>query len=362
MLTVSDRIAMLKDLTDAMGVPGYESDVRRAISAHLPAGVAVETDNLGSMICRLQGSSESPRVMLVGHMDEIGFMVTDITKEGFIRFQPLGGWWDQVLLAQRVVIRGAEGDVPGIIGSKPPHLLEEEERNKIVKKKDMFIDIGASGEDGARALGVRPGDPIVPWSPFGHMADPKLLMAKAWDNRIGCAVFMDVMHRLVGTDHPNTVYGVGTVQEEVGLRGAQTSASVVDPDVCLVLEVSIAADVPGMSDSVPDKLGGGPSILIYDGSMIPNTALRDLVVETAEAEGIPHQFTYMARGGTDGGRIHMHSRGVPGVVLGVPTRYIHSHTGIIHMDDFAHTSQLVEAVVRRLDSDVVAGLTRDAEE
>ncbi len=357
---LSDRLQMLRELTEAMGLPGYEDDVRQVISRHVPPGTTVERDNLGSIICRLQGADERPRVMLAGHMDEIGFMVTRVTKEGFLKFQPLGGWWDQVLLAQRVMVRGSSGYVPGIIGSKPPHLLEEEERQKVVKKKNMFIDIGAQSEEAVREMGIRPGDPVMPFSPFGPMNDPKLLMAKAWDDRVGCGLFLDVMKRLAGSSHPNTLYGVGTVLEEVGLRGAVTSAHVVDPDVCLVLESSIAGDMPDMEpDLSPEKLGGGPSILLYDGSMIPNLRLRDLVVETAEAENIPYQYSYMPGGGTDGGRVHVHARGVPCLVIGVPARYIHSHTGIIHMEDFDRASRLLEAVVRRLDAGEVKRLTGD---
>jgi len=263
--------------------------------------------------------------------------VTKITKEGFLRFLPVGGWWEQVMLAQRVIVKTRKGDVPGIIGSKPPHILDSEERNKVVKKKDMFIDIGAADEEEAQEeLGVRPGDAVVPDSRFQVMANGRLVMGKAWDDRIGVALFIDVMRLLKDEDHPNTLYGVGTVQEEVGLRGAQTSADA--------------------SEAVT-KIGAGPSVLVLDASMIPNRRLVELCEKTAEEEDIPFQPSAMARGGTDAGRIHLHSAGVPSLVISVPTRYIHSHTSVLSLEDYDNTVKLVAALVKRLDAKTVAWLT-----
>jgi len=355
---MDQTLEMLRELTDAPGVSGYEGEVRAVVRRYLEQVATIEHDNLGSIIGKKAGTSERPRIMIAGHMDEIGFMVTGITKEGFLRFQTLGGWWEQVMLAQRVVVKAQRGDVIGIIGSKPPHILSQDERKKVVEKKDMFIDVGAASEDEARkVLGIKPGDPVIPWSPFAVMANGQAVMAKAWDDRIGCAVFIDVLRNLRNEAHPNTVYGVGTVQEEVGLRGATTSAEAVDPDVGFALEVSIAGDMPGVKEhEATDKLGAGPSILIYDGSMIPSIRLRDLVVETAEAEKIPYQFSAMPGGGTDAGRIHIHGRGVPSLVLGVPCRYIHSHAGIIRRDDYDHTVKLITAVIKRLDVKTVRSL------
>jgi endoglucanase len=352
---------MFKELTEVSGVSGYEHEVRHVIRKYAEPYSSIEYDNLGSIVCKKQGSNKSPRIMIPGHIDEIGFMVTNITSEGFIKFIPLGGWWDQVMLAQKVNVKTRKGDVVGLVGSKPPHILTPEERKKVVEKKDMFIDIGASSaEEATQVFGVRPGDPIVPVSPFEIMSNEKLLMAKAWDDRVGCALFIDVMKALQKQDHPNTVYGVGTVQEEIGLRGAQTSAAVVQPDVCLTLEVAIAGDMPGMKKDEPptEKLGMGPVILLADATMIPNIHLRDLVVETAEENKIPYQFSAMMGGGTDGGKVHMYAKGVPSIVIGVPTRYIHSHTGIIHYDDYVHTLNLLIALIAKLDAHTVASLTK----
>lgn len=349
---------MLKELTDAPGVPGYEREARLVMERHIqPFADELIRDRLGSVIARKQGGGAEPRIMLAGHLDEVGFMVSLITDDGYLRFQQLGGWWDQVLLSQRVVIKTHKGDVVGVIGSKPPHVLTPEERNKVVEKKDMFIDIGAESKDDAMEMGVRMGDPIVPVSEFTVMNNEKYLMAKALDNRIGCALAIDTLRHLQQTEHPNTVYGVGTVQEEVGLRGAQTSSFVVEPDVGIALEVAIAGDMPGMKpEQAQSKLGAGPTVLLYDATLIPNIKLRDLVIETAEEENIPLQFDIMPAGGTDAGRMHLFGRGAAALCIGVPTRYVHSHAGIMHRDDYDATVRLLVALVRKLDEDQVAAL------
>jgi putative aminopeptidase FrvX len=226
----------------------------------------------------------------------------------------------------------------------------------------MYIDIGATSADEARALGVQPGDPVIPVSEFEIMGNPKTYLAKALDDRVGCAVFVQAMKELArepgGKGLPNTVYGVGTVQEEVGLRGATTSVDLVKPDVAIVLEADIAGDVPGIKpEDCATKLGKGPALVVFDARMIPNVKLRRLVMETAAENDIPLQLSSLEGGGTDGGAIHIHAGGVPSVVIGVPTRHIHSHAGIIHRDDYDAAVKLVKLVVGKLDQATVDGLT-----
>jgi endoglucanase len=349
---------LLKEITEASGVPGYESDVRAIMRRNLEDVATIEQDKMGSFIGKHVGTSEHPRVMLAGHMDEIGFMVTLITEEGFLKFVPLGGWWDQVLLGHRVMVSTAKGPVIGILGAKPPHLLDAEERDKIVEKKKMYIDVGATSEKQVRQMGVRPGDPVIPMSEFTVMADPKWYLSKAFDNRVGCALAIEALRRSAANGHPNTLYAVGTVQEEVGLRGAKTSAHMISPDVALILEVDIAGDVPGIKpEESAVKMGGGPTMLVYDARMIPNLKLRDLVIATAEELDIPLQFSAMSGGATDGGMIHVHNEGVPAVVIGVPTRHIHSHNALLHRDDYDNALDLIVAVVKKLDAEIVAELT-----
>ncbi len=346
----------LKTLTEAHGIPGYEDEIRAVLRDYMSPLGSVTQDKLGSLICQQAG--DGPKVMLAGHMDEIGFMVGNITKEGFLRFQQLGGWWDQVLLGHRVIIKTHKGDVIGVIGAKPPHMLSAQERDKVVTKKEMYIDIGATSKDEVAAAGVRMGDPVVPQSKFVVLANPKTYMAKAFDNRIGCAVVIDTLRHFQETPSPNQVIGVQTVMEEVGVRGATTSVRVVNPDVAIILESDIAGDVPGIEeDESSVKLGGGPSLMLYDARMIPNIKLRDLVVDTAVSLNIPLQFSIMAGGATDGSAIHLHGTGVPTVVIGVPARHIHSHSAIIHRDDYDNAVKLVTAVVAQLDAATVANLT-----
>jgi len=252
---------LLRELTEAPGISGYEQEVREIIRRHLQGVTTIEQDRLGSIVCRKDGETEKPRIMLAGHMDEIGFIVKLVTDEGFVKFSPVGGWWGHVMLAQRVVIKTRKGDVIGLIGSKPPHILSDEERKKLQEPKDMYIDVGATSSAEVKELGVSPGDPIIPICPFTVLGTGKTYLAKAFDDRVGCALFIEVIKGLSRERHPNTVYGVGTVQEEVGLRGARTSSWVVEPDVGLTMEVGVAGDVPDVKkDDAQAKLGKGRSL------------------------------------------------------------------------------------------------------
>ena len=348
---------LLKELTEINGIAGSEKEVARAMEKHLKAITKVSYDKLGSIICRKDGQSKAPRVMLAGHMDEVGFLVKTITKEGFIKFIPIGGWFSQVILGQRVVVKTRDGEIFGVVGSKPPHELDDEERKKVVQIKDMHIDVGATrGFDVEKTLGVRVGDPIFPWSPFQILGNPKTYLAKAWDDRIGCAMMIEVLRRLTRERHPNSVFAVGTVQEEVGLRGATTSAAVVDPDVAFALDVSIAHDTPSFGVEEVEALGSGPAIFVYDRSMVPNRNLLDMTIDLAAKHKIPYHLTTIDKGGTDTGKIHMNKAGVPSLVIGVATRYIHSHVGIIHRADYDNAVKLITALVMALDARTVARL------
>ncbi len=351
-------LSLLKELTETPGVSGYETPIRAVIRKYLQPYGELSQDKIGSVICRMQGGAEKPRIMLAGHMDEIGFMVKQITPEGFIKFLPLGGWFDQVLLGQRVVIQTQKGDVVGVIGAKPPHLLPPDERDKVVKRKDMYIDIGASSKEEVDAAGVQLGDPVIPRADFVELAGGNTYLSKAFDDRVGTAMVISALEGLKGTNHPNTVYGVATVMEEVGLRGATTSVRAVEPDVAIILESDIAGDVPGIKpDESSVKLGQGPTVLLYEARMIPNILLRNLVVDVAKENGIAVQTSFIEGGSTDGGVIHLHGIGVPTVVIAVAARHIHSHSSIIHRADYDNAVKLLVALIQRLDSNTVASLT-----
>jgi putative aminopeptidase FrvX len=351
---------LLQELTDAPGVSGYESEIAKIMKKHLdPISDDITFDKLGSIVALKKGSADSPRIMVAGHMDEVGFMVKEIDKNGYIKFLPLGGWWGHVVLAQKVIIMTSKGSVLGVVGSTPPHLLEADARKKVLELKDMYIDVGVkSGYDVKKRLGIRVGDAIVPFSPFTIMNHKKMYLAKAFDNRIGCAMVIDIFKKFQKITHPNTLCGVGTVQEEVGLRGAATAAWVSDPDVAIITDVTVARDTPGVEGEPAEKFGAGPQILVYDGSLIPNKKLRDLVIDTAEKNKMQYGLSYLERGGTDAGRIHLSRFGVPSVFIGLSTRYIHGHSSMIYRDDYNNCVKLIGEVIKRLDKKTVKSLTQ----
>ncbi|KZE39945.1 peptidase M28 [Bhargavaea cecembensis] len=360
MVQLDEQLQMLKDLTDAKGIPGNEREPREVMKRYIePFADSIDYDGLGSLIAEKKGAEGGPRVLVAGHLDEVGFMISKIDEKGFLSFQTVGGWWSQVMLAQRVTIVTRDGrEITGVIGSKPPHILSADARKKPVDIKDMFIDIGASSKDEAMEWGVRPGDMVAPYFEFTVMNNPDYLLAKAWDNRIGCAIAIDVLRKLKDEQHPNTVFSAGAVQEEIGLRGARTVAAKVKPDIGFAVDVGIAGDTPGVSSKeASGKMGDGPQIVLFDASMVSHKGLRDLVVDTAEEQGIPYQFETIPGGGTDAGSIHLANEGVPSLAICIPTRYIHSHAAILHKKDYEHAVQLIVEVIKKLDRETVDRLT-----
>ena len=352
---------LLEELTNAHGPTGFEGPVRSIMQRELsPLCHGIETDGIGSLIARLGEGSDPPRVMMAAHMDEVGLMVKFVTPEGYVRFQPLGGWLDQAFINQRWVILTQKGSVHGVTGLKTVHVMTQEARNQVFKREQMFIDVGASSlEDAEERLGIRPGDPIAPDSRFTPLGDGGLYLAKAWDDRVGLAVMVEAMRRFQGSPPPNTLYAVATVQEEVGLRGAQTSSYHVEPDIGINIEAGVAGDYPGITqEESQERLGQGPAIFLHDTSMIPNLKLRDLVVDVARDNDIPVQFDVLSGYGEDGAEMQRARGGAPTINIAVPTRYLHSHYGVISRRDFDHTVALVTAVVQRLDGDTVERLRR----
>ena len=354
---MSDNVELLlEELTNAPGPTGFEGPVRAIVRRELaPVAASMETDGLGSLIARLEGGGERPRVMLAAHMDELGLLVRRVTPEGYVKFQPLGGWLDQALINQRWTILTSGEPVPGVSGIKTVHVMTAEARGKMFPREDLFIDVGAAdAEDAEQRLGIRPGDPIVPDSRFAPLAGGRMYLAKAWDDRVGVAVMLLAMRALHESGHPNTVFAAATVQEEVGLRGAETSANRVAPDIGINLESGVAGDYPGITqDEAQEKLGKGPAVFLHDTSMLPNLKLRDLCIEVARDADVPLQFNVLTGYGQDGAAMQRSGAGAPTVNIVVPTRYLHSHHGVIHRDDFDHAVTLVTALVRRLDAETV---------
>lgn len=353
-------LALLKELTEAHSVPGHEDEVRAIFCDELGDLGEISCDRSGSVFCTLPGSG--PRVMITGHMDEVGFMVQNITPDGFIQFLALGGWWEHNLLSQRVEIltRGG-GKIPGVITSRPPHFLGAAQRREVMSIDHMFIDVGAgTRREVENDLGISLGDPIAPSVPFSALAVQDRFMAKAFDNRVGMAAAIQAGQILAGAgDAPNQLILCGTVQEEVGTRGARTAANHAIPEVAIVLEGPPADDIPGFPHSeCQGRLGGGVQIRMFDPSAIGNPRLAHLAIRIARASGIPHQITVRRSGGTDAGAFHLANQGIPTVVLGTPARYIHSHNSIIDIHDQLALVALTVELAKQLDAATVADLTR----
>ncbi|KSU83315.1 MULTISPECIES: M42 family metallopeptidase [Fictibacillus] len=347
---------LLKELTETNGAPGFEHPIRSIMKREIDkTGASLVYDHMGSIFGQKKGPSSGPKIMLAGHMDEVAFMISEVTKDGYLRFVPLGGWWDQVILSQRVHILTEKKTFTGVVGSKPPHILTAEERKKVVPMREMFIDIGANSADQVKEWGIRVGDPIMPICPFEIMPDNDTILAKALDNRAGCYLALEVLKQLKDSEHPNSVYCGATVQEEVGLRGAATAPYAIEPDLAVAMDVGIAQDGPG-DNSNKAKLGAGPLITFLDSSMVPHVPLRNLVMDIAEKNNIPYQVDVMLGGGTDAGRFHLFKKGVPSIVIGVASRYIHSHVSMVSKSDLENTVKLLVAFVKEMDENKMKSL------
>ena len=323
-----------------------------------PISDEIVQDKLGSIFGVRRGKENEPTIMVAGHMDEVGFMVTAITDNGMLRFQPLGGWWSQVLLAQRVQIITDNGPIIGVVGSIPPHLLSEGQRNKPMDIKNMLIDIGADDRGDAKKIGIKPGQQIVPICPFTPMANPKKILAKAWDNRYGCGLAIELLKELKGEVLPHTLYSGATVQEEVGLRGAQTAATMINPDLFFALDAGPANDMSGDKKEF-GQLGKGAVLRILDRSMVTHRGMREFVLDMAETHNIPYQY-FVSQGGTDAGRVHVSNSGVPSTVIGVSSRYIHTSGSILHVDDYAAAKELLIKLVKSCDTTTVQSIKRNS--
>lgn len=352
-------LQLFKTLTELPGAAGNEHLVRQFMREQLGQFAdEVVQDKLGSIFGVKRGDENGPTVMVAGHMDEVGFMVTSITNNGMIRFQTLGGWWSQVLLAQRVQIITNNGPVIGVIGSIPPHLLDEAKRSKPMEITNMLIDIGADNREDAEKIGIKPGQQVVPICPFTPMANEKKILAKAWDNRYGCGLAVELLEEVKDEKLPNILYSGATVQEEVGLRGARTAANMINPDIFFALDASPANDMSGDKNEF-GQLGKGTLLRIYDRSMVTHRGMREFVLDTAETNNIPYQY-FISQGGTDAGSVHLSNEGVPSAVIGICSRYIHTHASIVHVDDYAAAKELLVKLVKSCDRTTVEAIRQNS--
>lgn len=342
---------LLEQLSNAFGVSSVEDEVRKIIiEAVKPYADEWRLDTMGNLFVtrkrRGDGSNSPLRVMLTAHMDEVGFIISEVKNNGRLKFKAIGGFDQRVLLGKAVVV-GKER-LPGVIGLKPVHLLRDREYDRVDKIDSMYIDVGENGG------GIKLGDFATFATKFGYLGgqnrrrqEQGLVKGKAFDNRAGCAVLVE----LLKGDYPVDLTGVFTVQEEIGLRGARVATFAANPDLAFIMECTAADDLPSPDDESYEgfpRLGQGPAITVMDRSFIADRRLVDLLVNTAEAEGLPQQFKRPGIGGTDAGAVHLTREGVPSVVVSVPARYIHSPVAVLDLVDFWNTVKLMQATLRRL--------------
>ena len=346
---------LLAELADAPGPSGFEEDVRRIMVRELKGSAdQINYDGVGSVIAA-QGSN-GPKVMLDAHMDELGGVVRRVTPNGFLSMQMLGGWLDQALPDQRWIIIGSKGPVHAVTGIRDIHVVPTDERTKVFPRDTLYLDVGARSAADLANLGLSPGDPVVPDSPFVAMPGGRYL-GKAWDDRVGCAVVVEALRRLKASGHPNRLYIAATVQEEIGLRGARTASDLIKPDIGIAIEGGITGDSPGRNpEETQAKLGAGPGIFLYDSSTLPNRKFVALVRDVAAAKKISLQSDLVQGYGDDSAAIQATAGGVPTVNLVVPARYTHAHNGIIDRADFDRMVDLVVALIQRLDAKTVADM------
>ena len=338
---------LLQILSDAIGVSGYEDEVRDIIiSLVAPLVDEVEVDTLGNLIVRKHGRTDK-LLMLDAHMDEIGLMINFIDDNGFLRFAKLGGWDDRILISHRVtILTGERKRIIGVIGNLPPHIQTEEDFRKVIKSEDLFIDIGAGNADEAKMMGVRVGDVAVIHYPFEEMTD-NYVTGKAFDDRACCAVIIKCLESLKNIKTEVSIAAVFSVSEEKGMSGAKTSAFALNPDIALVLEGTIGADVPGVEPrKQPVALGKGPAISIADRLISIPRKIWEFIEKLANTQKIPYQFKMPTYSGTNAGAIHTSKTGILTGVISVPCRYIHSPVSTLRLDDFEWTVKLVTKFIK----------------
>lgn len=337
---------ILKKLIEIPGPSGREEAVREVVSKYMEPYVdKLWVDTWGNLIGLKKGSTGQGKIMIAAHMDEIGLFVSHIEDDGFLRVLPIGGVTERSLLYQRVVLRTRNGSIiRGVIGLKPPHVAKPEELQKVPEIRELFVDIGATSREDAEKAGVRVGDILVFDREIAELLNNRVT-GKAFDDRVGVVSLIKTAQLL--KDPQVDVYLVATVQEEVGLKGARTSAFSISPDVAIAIDVTIASDVPGVSKAEwYTRLGKGPAIKIADGrsatGLIAHPRVLELLVQVAEKYKIPYQIEVAAGGTTDASIIALNKEGVPAGTISIPARYIHSPVEVVDLNDVYNTALLAK--------------------
>ncbi len=337
---MSDIKTLLEKLSNAHGISGWEGSIQQIVKEEIAPYVdEIRLDKLGNLIATKKGVA--PSIMIDAHADEIGLMVKHVDEKGFLRFIRIGGWFDQTLLNQRVVIHTRSGPIIGVIGCKPPHVMKEEDRKKVIEAKDMFIDIGCTSQKEVEALGILPGTPISLDRTFATLQGDRVT-GKAFDNRAGLIIMIEALKR---TKSKSTIYAVAAVQEEVGLKGAKVAAYSLNPDLAIATDVTIPGDHPGIEKKdAPIEMGKGPVIVVADASgrgLMATPQIIEWMAGTAREFEIPVQLEASEGGTTDGTSIYLTRSGIPTGVISVATRYIHSPVEVLSISDIEKAADLV---------------------
>jgi endoglucanase len=351
-----DLRELISTLDNVVGVSGRETAVAEKLKEEM-AGYCdeVQTDNLGDVIFKRSGNRDFT-ALLIAHMDELGFIVSYIEENGMVRFLPVGYHDDRMAVNQDLVIHTKKGPVSGVSGAKPSHVLTAEESAKAIPMNALYIDIGTSSREETAALGVRPGC-VVSFDREGrYLNGGTIYTGKSVDDRVGCAMLVEVIRRLAAEDYRSvTVVAAGSVMEEVGARGAHVIPERVKPDLCIVLDLTLAGGSPDVEErELPVKLGGGPAIMTFHWELdttyglIAPEELVDGLLETAEKEGIPIQYDLLMGAWTDGFPISMSGKGVKTCGVSVPSRYVHTAVGLVDISDVENAVDLVVAYIKSL--------------
>ncbi|MGD9604741.1 MAG: M42 family metallopeptidase [Bacilli bacterium] len=350
------NLDIFSQLVNLHGVSGHERSVRQFMKQELSKySDEIIQDKLGS-IFGIKKGKDKPVIMIAGHMDEVGAMVTSITDQGFIRMIPIGGVNPEVMVSQNVLVSVSKDKfIPGIVGAVPPHITKVEE-HKPISFDDLLLDVGADSKEHAVELGIEIGQQITFVNHYYFTADGKKIVSKAWDNRFGCGMAIEVLRELQNIDHPNTVIAGATVQEEVGLRGATTASQMVVPDLFIAIDVSPVGDF--LSKDHPrayGTLGKGFLVRFYDPRCLMNPAIKDYFEKVAKKNNIPFQ-QFLSLGGTDAAAAQYAGHGTLSTTIGLPGRYIHSTATMVHLDDMLAVKQMVLAIIKDFDKDQLVAL------
>lgn len=355
-----DSIELIKKLSDANGVSGFEDEVVELAKNIIGNDYPVCEDKIRNLYINNveKDKRTKPVVMLDAHSDEVGFMVQSIEANGLLKFISLGGWSNQQIPAHKVRVLNRDGEyVEGIISSIPPHFTSKADAGKVTDMKDMFIDVGTTSyEETVNDFKIGVGAPVIPDVECTYNEKSKMFLGKAFDDRVGCAVIIDVMKELKDKDLDVTLTGVLSTQEEEGCRGAVVATQKVMPDVAIVLEGPPADDNFRGPFRSQGALRKGAQVRHIDPTMIANPRLVRFIQKIASENNIKIQETVRESGGTNASKIHLENGGIPTIVIGIPVRYTHSHYGFISYDDYIETVKLVKAIALNITKDIIDSL------